>query len=95
MNDAKLFVGNLPYSVRDAELEQAFSKAGTVVSATVMVERDNPSRSRGFGFVEMASADDAQAAISMWHEQELDGRAIMVNVARPREDRPARDHSRF
>jgi len=82
----KLFVGSLSWGVRDDMLREAFEKAGEVVSAHVLLERDT-GRSRGFGFVEMATDEAAQAAIEMWNEQELDGRAIIVNVARPREER--------
>lgn len=84
----KLYVGNLAYSVRDNDLEQAFSEFGQVVSAKVMMERDT-GRSKGFGFVEMSSEAEAQAAINGLNEQQLGGRNLMVNVARPREERPA------
>ena len=84
----KLYVGNLAYSVRDNDLEQAFSEFGNVVSAKVMMERDS-GRSKGFGFVEMSSDAEAQAAIEGLHEQPLGGRNMMVNVARPREEGPA------
>ena len=85
----KLYVGNLPYSVRDADLEQAFAEFGSVTSAKVMMERDT-GRSKGFGFVEMGSDDEAQAAINGMHGQPLGGRAIVVNEARPMEPRPPR-----
>jgi len=78
----KLYVGNLPYSFRDEDLQQAFAAHGTVTSAKVMMERDT-GRSKGFGFVEMASEDAAQAAIEMWNGKELDGRKIAVSEARP------------
>src|SRR5213075_2551275 len=83
----KLYVGNLPYSVRDSDLEQAFGQFGTVASAKVMMERDT-GRSKGFGFVEMGSDAEAQAAINGMNGQPLEGRAIVVNEARPREERP-------
>ena len=83
----KLYVGNLPYSVRDGDLEQAFGQFGAVTSAKVMMERDT-GRSKGFGFVEMSSAVEAQAAINAMNGQPLEGRAIVVNEARPREERP-------
>ncbi len=83
----KLYVGNLAYSVRDDSLQQAFSQFGTVSSAKVMMDRDT-GRSKGFGFVEMGSDAEAQAAINGMNGQALDGRAIVVNEARPREDRP-------
>lgn len=79
-----LFVGSLSWGVTDAVLREAFEKAGTVVSAKVIVDRDS-NRSKGFGFVEMSSPEEAQAAIDMWHEQELDGRKIVVNEAKPRD----------
>ena len=85
----KLYVGNLPYSVRDSDLEQAFSQFGTVTSAKVMMERDT-GRSKGFGFVEMGSDTEAQAAISGMSGQSLGGRSIVVNEARPMEARPPR-----
>lgn len=85
----KLYVGNLPYQVRDNDLEQAFSEFGTVTSAKVMMERDT-GRSKGFGFVEMSSDAEAQAAINGMNEQSLGGRSITVNEARPMEPRPPR-----
>ncbi len=83
----KLYVGNLAYSVRDDSLMQAFSPFGTVTSAKVMMDRET-GRSKGFGFVEMGSDPEAQAAINGMNGQALDGRAIVVNEARPREERP-------
>ncbi len=83
----KLYVGNLAYSVRDDSLHQAFSQFGTVTSAKVMMDRET-GRSKGFGFVEMGSDAEAQAAINGMNGQPLEGRAIVVNEARPREDRP-------
>ena len=85
----KLYVGNLPYSVRDEDLNQAFGAFGGVTSAKVMMERDT-GRSKGFGFVEMASDAEAQAGINGMNGQQLGGRAIVVNEARPMEDRPPR-----
>jgi RNA recognition motif-containing protein len=85
----KLYVGNLPYSVRDSDLEQAFSEFGAVTSAKVMMERDT-GRSKGFGFVEMASDAEAQAAINGMNGQSLGGRSVVVNEARPMEPRPPR-----
>ncbi|MCO5110318.1 MAG: RNA-binding protein [Burkholderiaceae bacterium] len=85
----KLYVGNLPYGVRDNDLEQAFSAFGSVTSAKVMMERDT-GRSKGFGFVEMGSDAEAQAAINGMNGQSLGGRAIVVNEARPMEPRPPR-----
>ena len=83
----KLYVGNLAYSVRDESLHQAFSQFGTVTSAKVMMDRDT-GRSKGFGFVEMGSDAEAQSAINGMNGQALEGRAIVVNEARPREERP-------
>jgi len=85
----KLYVGNLPYSVRDSDLEQAFGQFGAVTSAKVMMERDT-GRSKGFGFVEMGSDAEAQAAISGMNGQSLGGRSVVVNEARPMEARPPR-----
>ncbi len=85
----KLYVGNLPYSVRDGDLEQAFGQFGAVTSAKVMMERDT-GRSKGFGFVEMGSDAEAQAAINGMNGQPLGGRSIVVNEARPMEPRPPR-----
>jgi RNA recognition motif-containing protein len=83
----KLYVGNLAYSVRDESLQTAFGQFGTVTSAKVMMDRET-GRSKGFGFVEMASATEAQAAMNAMNGQPLEGRAIVVNEARPREERP-------
>jgi RNA recognition motif-containing protein len=83
----KLYVGNLAYSVRDENLQEAFGQYGTVTSAKVMMDRDT-GRSKGFGFVEMGSDAEAQAAINGMNGQSLEGRAIVVNEARPREERP-------
>jgi len=83
----KLYVGNLSYNIRDDDLNQAFAQYGSVSSAKVMMDRDT-GRSKGFGFVEMGSDAEAQAAINGMNGQALDGRAIVVNEARPREERP-------
>ena len=85
----KLYVGNLPYTVRDGDLEQSFGQFGTVTSAKVMMERDT-GRSKGFGFVEMGSDAEAQAAIAGMNGQPLGGRSLVVNEARPMEARPPR-----
>jgi hypothetical protein len=85
----KLYVGNLPYSVRDSDLEQAFGQFGSVTSAKVMMERDT-GRSKGFGFVEMGSDAEAQSAINGMNGQPLGGRSVVVNEARPMESRPPR-----
>ena len=85
----KLYVGNLPYSVRDEDLQQSFGQFGTVTSAKVMMERET-GRSKGFGFVEMGSDAEAQAAIAGMNGQPLGGRSVVVNEARPMEARPPR-----
>ncbi len=85
----KLYVGNLPYSFRDSDLEQAFSQFGAVQSAKVMMERDS-GRSKGFGFVEMASDAEAQSAIQGMNGQSFGGRGLVVNEARPMEPRAPR-----
>jgi cold-inducible RNA-binding protein len=85
----KLYVGNLPYSYRDQDLEQAFAEYGTVSSAKVMMERDT-GRSKGFGFVEMGNDAEAQAAINGMNGQQIGGRGLVVNEARPMEPRPPR-----
>ncbi|MDQ2779305.1 MAG: RNA-binding protein, partial [Pseudomonadota bacterium] len=83
----KLYVGNLAYSVRDDTLLEAFSQYGNVSSAKVMMDRET-GRSKGFGFVEMGTDPEAQAAINGMNGQPIDGRAVVVNEARPREERP-------
>jgi hypothetical protein len=83
----KLYVGNLPYQVRDSDLEQAFGQFGQVTSAKVMMERET-GRSKGFGFVEMGSDAEAQAAITGMNGQSMGGRSVVVNEARPMEQRP-------
>ena len=85
----KLYVGNLPYTVRDEDLQQSFGAFGSITSAKVMMERDT-GRSKGFGFVEMGNDAEAQAAIAGMNGQSLGGRAITVNEARPMEARPPR-----
>ena len=85
----KLYVGGLSYGTTEETLKEGFAKAGTVESATVIIDRAT-NRSKGFGFVEMASEDEAQAAIDMFNGQEFDGRKIIVNEARPMEERPKR-----
>ena len=85
----KLYVGNLPYSVLDNDLQQLFAQHGNVSSAKVMMERDT-GRSKGFGFVEMGSDAEAQAAIAGLNGKDMGGRALVVNEARPMEPRPPR-----
>ena len=86
----KLYVGGLPYSTTDAELKDAFSQAGTVVSAVVIMDKMT-GRSKGFGFVEMSSDEEATKAIDTFNGKDFGGRNITVNEARPMEDRPRRD----
>ncbi len=86
--EAKLYVGNLPYNTVDADLESLFAAAGTVKSAQVIKDRQS-GRSKGFGFVEMSSQAEAESAITMFHGKDYSGRPLTVNLARPREDRPA------
>ena len=81
----KLYVGNLSFGVTSDDLQEHFAQAGTVESAKVVEDRDT-GRSRGFGFVEMASAEEAQTAIEQFNGQDLDGRNLVVNEARPREE---------
>jgi RNA recognition motif-containing protein len=89
---AKLYVGSLAYSINDDKLKELFTEAGTVTSAQVIVDRDS-NQSKGFGFVEMSSEDEAKEAIKLLNGKEVDGRAIMVNEARPKEDRPSGGYS--
>jgi RNA recognition motif-containing protein len=84
---SKLYVGNLSYNTSSSDLEQLFAQHGTVQSAEVIADRET-GRSKGFGFVQMGTDDEAQAAISALNGQEHDGRALTVNEAKPREDRP-------
>lgn len=84
---SKLYVGNLSYNTTGSDLEQLFSQHGTVQSAEVIADRDT-GRSKGFGFVQMGSDQEAQAAIAALNGQEHDGRQLTVNEAKPREDRP-------
>lgn len=84
---SKLFVGSLAWATTDDSLKEFFSSVGTVVSATVIQDRET-NRSKGFGFVEMSSDDEAKAAIDQLNGKELDGRSIVVNEARPKEDKP-------
>lgn len=86
MNNKKLFVGSLPWSVDDAALAQLFAQAGNVVSAQVVKDRET-GRSRGFGFVEMSTEEEAQNAVNNLNGTDVEGRKIVVNIARPREDR--------
>lgn len=86
----KLFVGGLPWSTTDEELRSTFSEAGTVASATIIMDKMT-GRSKGFGFVEFEDDGEAQKAIDLFNEKEFGGRTITVNEARPREERPRED----
>lgn len=85
----KLYVGGLPYSTQEGALKELFSQAGTVVSAVIIMDKMS-GRSKGFGFVEMSTDEEAQKAISMFNDQEFEGRKLTVNEARPVEARPPR-----
>lgn len=89
----KLFVGNLSFKTTESELRDMFSKAGEVSEAVIIMDRDR-GVSKGFGFVTMTNDAEADAAIEMWNGKEVDGRALTVNEARPKEDRPRRDSFR-
>ncbi|HUE36646.1 MAG TPA: RNA-binding protein [Candidatus Acidoferrum sp.] len=89
MNPTRLFVGNLSYQTGENDLQDYFAQAGAVTSVNLMLDKMT-GKSRGFAFVEYASAEEAQKAIDQFHNKEFQGRAITVNVARPREDRPPR-----
>ncbi|MEJ2464916.1 MAG: RNA-binding protein [Candidatus Thiodiazotropha sp.] len=89
----KIYVGNLPWSIKDDELLELFAAYGDVSSAMVIMDKFS-GRSKGFGFVEMASNSEAEAAIKALNEKEVEGRNLRVNEARPREDRPNRRPSR-
>lgn len=90
--EKKIYVGNLSYNVDDRQLEEMFAACGKVESAKVVVDKMT-GRSRGFGFVQMATEEEHQKAIDKMNGQELDGRALKVNEARPMTDRPRRDFS--
>lgn len=88
--NSKLYVGNLPYSTTDSSLSDLFAQVGTVTSASVITDKMS-GRSKGFGFVEMSTPEEASAAIEKFHGQDYEGRAMTVSEARPKEDRPRRD----
>lgn len=90
---ARLFVGNLTYNATENDLQEHFTQAGVVSSVSIMLDRMT-GRSRGFGFIEMASPEDAQKAILMFHQKDFQGRSLTVNEARPREERPPGGGSR-
>ena len=87
MNQNRLFVGNLSYQTMENDLQDYFSQAGAVTSVNLMLDKVT-GKSRGFAFVEFATAEEAAKAVEQFHSQEFQGRALTVNVARPREDRP-------
>lgn len=87
MDKNKLYVGNLPWSMNNDSLKELFAQFGEVVDAQVIIDRDT-GRSKGFGFVTFANGEDAQKAVNEMNDKEIDGRKIVVNVAKPREDRP-------
>lgn len=89
MTNTKLFVGNLSFKTTEAQLEEAFSKSGTVVSVAIPTDRET-GRKRGFGFVEMETKEMADAAVKDFNGQSLDGRQIVVNESKPREAAPRR-----
>ncbi|HEY9712419.1 MAG TPA: RNA-binding protein [Chroococcales cyanobacterium] len=89
--NTKLFVGNLSFKTTEAELEEAFSKSGTVVSVAIPTDRET-GRKRGFGFVEMGSVEEAEAAVKEFNGQTIDGRQIVVNPSRPKEAAPRRNN---
>lgn len=91
MDNKKLFVGNLPWSVNNDSLRDLFSQVGEVVEAMVITDRMS-GRSKGFGFVTFATEEAAQAAVQQMNEKEVEGRKIIVNVARPKEDRPRNNY---
>ena len=88
---ARLFIGNLPFNTTENDLQDHFSQAGTVVAVNIMQDRMS-GRSRGFGFVEMSSQDEATKAISLFHQKEFQGRALTVDNAKPRETRSQGDN---
>lgn len=91
----KLFVGSLPYTVDDSELESLFSEFGTVASAKIILDREHNNRSKGFGFVEFDNDDEAKAAIKALDGKDVGGRTIVVNEARPQEKREFRPRNNF
>jgi RNA recognition motif-containing protein len=90
MNDMNIYVGNLPFSTSENDLSELFGEHGTVISAKIIIDRMT-GRSKGFGFVEMESDDEAKVAIEALDQKEFQGRTIKVNEAKPREERPRRN----
>jgi RNA recognition motif-containing protein len=91
MNQNRLFVGNLSYQTMENDLQEYFSQAGVVVSVNLMLDKMT-GKSRGFAFVEFATPDEANKAVEQFHNKEFQGRALTVNVARPREERVPRSN---
>ncbi len=89
MNQNRLFVGNLSYQTMENDLQDYFSQAGVVTSVNLMLDKVT-GKSRGFAFVEFSTAEEATKAVEQFHNKEFQGRTLTVNVARPREERPAR-----
>jgi len=89
MNPTRLFVGNLSYQTMEKDLQDYFSQAGVVTSVNLMLDKMT-GKSRGFAFIEFGSAEEANKAIEQFHNKEFQGRALTVNIARPREERPPR-----
>ncbi len=92
--EKRLYVGNLSYSSTEDSLETLFAQAGTVVKCELMLDKFT-SRSRGFAFVEMGTHEEAEKAVEMFNDQDLDGRNLRVNIARPREERPPRQEGGY
>jgi RNA recognition motif-containing protein len=88
--DTRLYVGNLSYNSIESDIEELFKQVGTVVKCQLMLDKFT-SRSRGFAFVDMSTAEEANEAVRLFNEKEFDGRALRVNIARPREERPSRN----
>src|SRR5882724_13020236 len=89
MNESRLFVGNLAYQTMENDLQEYFSQAGVVTSVNLMLDKFT-GKSRGFAFIEFSTSEEANKAVEMFHGKDLQGRALTVNVARPREERPPR-----
>src|SRR5438552_7804200 len=89
MNESRLFVGNLSYQTMENDLQEYFSQAGVVTSVNLMLDKFT-GKSRGFAFIEFSTSEEANKAVEMFHGKDLQGRALPVNIARPREERPPR-----
>ena len=90
MSDRRLFVGNISYQTQESDLQDLFSQAGVVVTCNLMMDKFT-GKSRGFAFVEYGTPEEANKAVEMFHGKDLQGRALTVNIARPREERPPRE----